>query len=76
VEDVFTGYADELGLDTAVFNQCLTSGEHEVEVMQNLEEGYNLGVGGTPAFFINGNFLSGAQPYSVFEQAILSMLAE
>jgi len=76
VEDVFTGYAGELGLDTAVFNQCLVSGEHEVEVMQNLEEGYSLGVGGTPAFFINGNFLSGAQPYSVFEQAILSMMDE
>lgn len=76
VEDVFTGYADELGLDTAVFNECLVSGEHEVEVMENLEEGYSLGVGGTPAFFINGNFLSGAQPYSVFEQAILSMMDE
>lgn len=74
VEDIFTGYASELGLDIAVFNECLVSGEHEVEVMSNLEEGYNLGVGGTPAFFINGNFLSGAQPYSVFEEAILSML--
>ena len=74
VEDIFTEYAGNLGLDTAVFNQCLTSGQHEVAVMSNVEEGYNLGVGGTPAFFINGNFLSGAQPYSVFEQAILSML--
>ncbi len=76
VEDIFTTYAEELGLDTAVFNQCLVDGTHEIEVMSNVEEGYNNGVSGTPAFFINGNFLSGAQPYNVFEQAILSMMDE
>ena len=74
VETIFTGYAKDLELDIATFNDCLTSSEHELEVLSNIEEGYNVGVGGTPAFFINGNFLSGAQPYSVFEQAILSMM--
>ena len=74
VEDIFTGYAKDLELDVATFNECLTSGKHELEVLSNIEEGYSVGVGGTPAFFINGNFLSGAQPYSVFEQAILSMM--
>ncbi len=73
---IFTTYAGELGLDTAVFNQCLTDGEHEIEVLSNVEEGLENGVGGTPAFFINGHFISGAQPYTVFEQAILSLLDE
>jgi protein-disulfide isomerase len=31
---------------------------------------------GTPAFFINGKSLSGAQPFDVFKQALDAALAE
>jgi protein-disulfide isomerase len=30
----------------------------------------SLGVTGTPSFFINGRFLSGAQPFSSFKKVI------
>ena len=73
---IYTGYADQLGLDTAVFGDCLGSAEHEAAVQADLEEGVSLGVRGTPAFFINGNFVSGAQPYAVFEQAISGFLED
>ncbi|NIM07102.1 MAG: hypothetical protein GTN65_16150, partial [Armatimonadetes bacterium] len=33
------------------------------------------GVTGTPAFFINGHLVSGAQPFDLFEQAITTLLA-
>jgi protein-disulfide isomerase len=39
-------------------------------VGQDYTEGQQAGVTGTPAFFINGRFLSGAQPYERFEQMI------
>ena len=33
--------------------------------MKNMKEGSEAGVKGTPAFFVNGVFLSGAQPFEV-----------
>ncbi len=72
--EIFTRYADELQLDVDLFVQCLSSGKYETAVLNDVEEGTQLGVRGTPAFFINGYLLSGAQPYNVFEQAINSFL--
>lgn len=75
VAELFSGYVGELGLDTAAFDECLQSGRQESAVLDDLERGAALGINGTPAFFINGHFLSGAQPYEVFQQAIESLLA-
>ncbi len=66
----FKQYAKELGLDQNKFNQCLDSGEMASEVKKDLADGSKLGVSGTPAFFINGQEVVGAQPYAVFEQII------
>lgn len=74
--DLFSGYATELGLDAGTFDTCLASGQHEAAVYADLEEGSSLGVTGTPAFFINGHSMSGAQPYPIFEQAINQFLTE
>lgn len=73
---LFTGYATELGLDAEAFATCLSDGRYEEAIQADLEDGIQLGVTGTPGFFINGRFLSGAQPYAVFQQALDSMLAE
>ena len=45
-------------------------------VFAELEEGQQIGIQGTPAFLINGHSMSGAQPYTIFEQAIEQFLAE
>lgn len=71
---VFTDFAGEIGIDTATFAACLESREHEAAVLADLEQGIKLGVDGTPAFFLNGNFISGAQPYDVFQRAIENLL--
>jgi protein-disulfide isomerase len=73
---VFTGYAEELGLDVDAFSQCLESGEMETAVLDDMSEGANFGVTGTPAFFINGTLVSGALPYESFEQGLNGMLAD
>jgi len=39
-------------------------------VEQTTQLGATMGVTGTPGFFINGQFLNGAQPIEAFEQAI------
>ena len=35
-----------------------------------MQSGQRAGVTGTPAFFINGRFISGAQPYEKFVEII------
>jgi len=72
--DVYKEFAKELGLDTKQFNECLDSQKYADEIMADMKEGRDAGVQGTPAFFINGQFLSGAQPYEVFKQVIDKML--
>ena len=72
--DKFISYAGELGLDATLFEECLSSGRHEEAVKADLNEGIQLGVTGTPAFFINGNPISGAQPFSLFEEAVSTLL--
>ena len=63
-------YASDLNLDTEQFNECLDSGKYEEEVKSDMEDGSSYGVSGTPAFFINGQLLSGAQPFSAFQSVI------
>jgi predicted DsbA family dithiol-disulfide isomerase len=63
-------YAAALGLDVAVFGQCLDSGRHAAVVKNDAEAGVRLGVSGTPAFFINGRAIVGAQPYEEFAEVI------
>jgi protein-disulfide isomerase len=72
---VFKGYAGSLGLDQAAFDTCLDGGRYAAAVQADLEEGAGFGVSGTPAFFINGQPVEGAQPYEVFAQIIEGMLA-
>ena len=63
-------YAADLKLDTNKFNECLDSGKMQAEVDKDLNDGSALGVTGTPTFFINGQKLVGAQPYSEFKRII------
>jgi protein-disulfide isomerase len=66
----FKEYATELGLDADAFVACLESEETAAQVQAELEQGEALGVQGVPAFFINDWFLSGAQPFEVFQETI------
>ncbi|GAB4372966.1 MAG: thioredoxin domain-containing protein [Acidobacteriota bacterium] len=73
--DSLKRYAQELGLDTEAFNQCLDSGQRADEVRADFEAGSRLGVSGTPAFFVNGRMLSGALPFEEFKKVIDEELA-
>ncbi len=68
-------YAKDLGLDSSKFDACIDSGKYSAEIDEDVSEGQKNGVTGTPAFFVNGKSLVGAQPYAVFEQAINQALA-
>jgi len=63
-------YATQLGMDSDDFKKCVDSGKYKDAVLRDEGEGEKLGVQGTPAFFINGRPLSGAQPQSEFARVI------
>ena len=63
-------YAAQVGLDVPKFDQCVSSGAHRAAVKRDMEEGSRLGVTGTPAFFVNGRPLQGAQPLDAFVRVI------
>lgn len=71
---IFKQYAQELGLDTKKFNDCLDSGKHKDEVEKDLSDATRAGGQGTPFFIIGNQPVSGAQPFAAFQQAIESQL--
>lgn len=68
-------YAQTVGLNQAKFDKCLDSGKHAKKVDENQAYGAKVGVNGTPAFFVNGIALSGAQPIGAFVEIIDAELA-
>lgn len=62
--------AKALGLDAAKFDSCLGSDKFAAQVQADTKAGKEAGVTGTPAFFINGRMLSGAQPYEKFREVV------
>ncbi len=60
----------ELKLDSAAFNDCLTSGKEAGKVKQDQREGFSLGISTTPSFFINGRYFSGALTLADISKAI------
>ena len=68
--DFYIETADKHGLELDKFIACLDDGTYVNEVEFDGLDGQLAGVRGTPGFFINGQILSGAQPYSIFERMV------
>ncbi len=66
--------AGTLKLDTAKFEQCLDSGQETAVVKKDADEGKRLGLQGTPSFFINGHFMSGAIGFMKLRDTVLEEL--
>jgi protein-disulfide isomerase len=60
--DALKEKAKRLELDAQAFDQCLTSGEGASLVKTDVDAGEQLGIGSTPASFLNGRFVGGALP--------------
>jgi predicted DsbA family dithiol-disulfide isomerase len=68
--------AAEVGLDMEKFKAALDSHKHKAKVDADNEVGQKAQISGTPAFVINGYFVSGAQPASAFVKLINKALKE
>jgi protein-disulfide isomerase len=68
-------YAGELGLDLDSFKQALDQRSAQKQIAADQALAQRMGASGTPAFFVNGRFLSGAQPLPAFKAVIDDELA-
>jgi protein-disulfide isomerase len=75
-EDELKKAATDVGLVVEAFGACLASGKFKGAVQKDLLEGAQLGLTGTPAFFINGREISGAQPLEAFTAIIEEELGQ
>lgn len=63
-------FADDLGLDTQSFAQCLDSEKYASLVQSETQTAQSIGVRSTPSFLVNGQPLVGALPFEEFERII------
>ena len=68
--DKYVEYAGTIGMNVDQYKKDLASAKVKARVDGDSSAAAKLGVTGTPAFFINGRYLSGAQPFSAFQAVI------
>jgi predicted DsbA family dithiol-disulfide isomerase len=68
--DALKQRAEDLELDTAVFDACLDSGNKAGAVKMDMADAARAGVTGTPTFFVNGRMMLGNQPYAEIQALV------
>ena len=69
-EENLTALAREADLDVERFRQDLRSARYEEVVQADFREGQELGISGTPTFYINDQVIVGLQPLETFQRVI------
>jgi protein-disulfide isomerase len=73
--DQLRAIAEEIRLDVQVFATCLEAGKPQTRLAEDVADGREAGVRGTPTFFINGRMVEGAPPFATFKRIIDQQLA-
>ena len=63
-------HARAIGLDMDRYAKDVADASVKARIDEDMKQAAGLNVTGTPSFFINGRFLSGAQPFENFKRAI------
>lgn len=74
--DDLKNFARLSGVELGGFEACLSSGKSAAAVEADIAAGTQAGVTGTPAFFVNGRMIGGAQPLEQFVRIIDEELAQ
>lgn len=69
-EAFLNSLAAQTGLNLKKFKACMQDPVSKNAVQKDIERGRASGVGGTPAVFVNGRLISGAQPYENFKSVV------
>lgn len=68
-DDLFRSYAEDLGLDMEQYDADFASPEVAARVQRDVDDGMELGVQGTPTFYLDGELLQ-PRTYEDFTQAL------
>ncbi|HKC15025.1 MAG TPA: DsbA family protein [Patescibacteria group bacterium] len=68
--DNLTSVAQNMGMDAGKFRGCLSTNKYQKDIDADFADGQKAGVTGTPATFVNGKLVVGAQPYASFKTLI------
>ena len=74
-DEVFRGYATELGLDVAAWDEAYNAPATLERIKDDIADGTALGVQGTPTFFVNGKQLD-IKTYADLGAAIRNALGQ
>jgi len=75
-KDQLIELAKQIGADTVKFSQCLDSDKYAAQIQKDYDAGEELGVTGTPTWFINGYRVKGDIPYEVFAGVVEELIRE
>ncbi|MDT9698375.1 thioredoxin domain-containing protein [Streptomyces sp. P17] len=75
-QDVFRGYAKELGLNMTEFDAALDDPEVAGRIRKDQRDGLGLGVQGTPTFFVDGSQIQPPSSYEAFKALIEDGLSD
>ncbi len=74
-ESNYRSWANEIGLDMGAFNTCMNEDKYREQIEADAAQAAADGFTGTPAFLVNGQAVTGAQPYQTFDQVFQSILS-
>ena len=69
-EENYVVWAGEIGLNVDQFKKDSAAASTQERFDKDVKDAQSVGATGTPAFFINGRYLSGAQPFDRFKTII------
>ncbi|HLD01366.1 MAG TPA: thioredoxin domain-containing protein [Patescibacteria group bacterium] len=70
INEALISYAKKTKLKTKQFSQCLESRKYKDVVEKDAADAQKAGASGTPATYVNGILVSGAQPFDIFQSVI------
>jgi protein-disulfide isomerase len=70
IRSLIAKFAVQLNLDRAAFGRCSMNPEIKRRIMRHDAIAQQLGIRGTPTFFVNGRVVPGAIPFDLFSQVI------
>ena len=79
LDDYLIALAENIGLDTVAFKECLNSAGYDDTVIELSLKIKSRGVRGVPGFLINGQYIAGTLPFDDFQKYIeqeLEMVVE
>lgn len=73
-ESALYTYATASGVEGITFDQCVKTKKYDRLINQDLSDGVDLGVRGTPTYIVNGKFVEGVQTLEQWKNIILNEL--